>query len=404
MRPFARHIRRGVVLLLVGIVVLPASARGQEIRGSLILETRIFPVQPAFPDQRDASVSPSLVLEPEVSWEADSGSVQLRARPFLRLDAHDAKRTHGDLREASVVVLGDGWTLLAGLGRVFWGKTEAHHLVDVINQTDGVEDLDTEDKLGQPMVSATIEREWGAVDIFLLPYFRERTYPGDRGRLRGALTVADDGVYESGAKRWHPDVAVRASFFAGELDGAVSAFRGTSREPRLTPVVIDEQGALSAHYDVIDQVSLDAQWTRGATLWKAEAMTRGGHGDRFGALVGGVEHTLFNLGPGPADLGLLAELMLDGRGSEAPFTAFDHDVFLGARWAFNDTADSSLLGGPIVDYRTGEAIAFVEAQRRFGDRWVAEIEARSFLNTDATAPLHGFRRDHFLTLRLSRFF
>jgi hypothetical protein len=58
-------------------------------------------------------------------------------------------------------------------------------------------------------------------------------------------------------------------------------------------------------------------------------------------------------------------------------------VFLGTRGAFKDAADTSLLGGPIVDYRTGEAVVFVEVQRRFGDRWVAEIESWSFLSTDA---------------------
>lgn len=76
---------------------------------------------------------------------------------------------------------------------------------------------------------------------------------------------------------------------------------------------------------------------------------RGGHGDRFAAGVLGVEHTLFSVGPGPADLGLLAEIMLDGRGDDAPYTAFDNDVFVGFRWAFNDVQGTSILGGPIVD-------------------------------------------------------
>ncbi len=96
--------------------------------------------------------------------------------------------------------------------------------------------------------------------------------------------------------------------------------------------------------------------------------------------------------------------MLDGRDTSAPFTAFDHDVFVGARWAFNDTADTSVLGGPIVDYETGEVVAFLEWERRFGDRWVATLEGRWLINTDPTAPLHGLRDDDFLTLRLSRFF
>jgi hypothetical protein len=161
---------------------------------------------------------------------------------------------------------------------------------------------------------------------------------------------------------------------------------------------------LQPAYDIIDQVSIDAQWTAGATLWKLEALTRGGHGDRFLAAVAGVEHTLFGIGPGPADLGLLAELMLDGRDETAPFTPFDNDVFFGARWAFNDTADSSILGGPVIDYETGEVFAFLEAERRFSDRWIAALEARWFMNTDATGPIHGLRRDDFVSLRLSRYF
>jgi hypothetical protein len=118
----------------------------------------------------------------------------------------------------------------------------------------------------------------------------------------------------------------------------------------------------------------------------------------------GVEHTLFSVGPGPADLGLLAEVMLDGRGPDAPYTAFDNDVFVGFRWAFNDVQGTSVLGGPIVDLQHGETIVFIEAERRLGERWVGSVEMRLFLNTDVTAPLHTLRKDDFLTFSLSRFF
>lgn len=396
--------RTRIALFTTLLVLLPTALRGQELRGRVFVESRFFPSAPAFPGQREATVSPSFGLEPELLWESGSGALRLQVKPFFRIDAHDRSRTHFDLREASLLYLADGWTLFAGVGKVFWGKTEAHHLVDIINQTDGVEDIDTEDKLGQPMINFTLEREWGAIDLFFLPFFRERTFPGDRGRLRGPLPVLDDAVYESDAERWHPDFAVRWSYFVGGLDLAVSAFRGTGREPSLVPVERANGPALQPRYDIIDQISIDAQWTRGATLWKLEAMTRGGQGDRFLAAVAGIEHTLFDIGPGAADVGLLGEVMLDGRDERAPFTAFDQDLFLGFRWAFNDIADSSVLGGPVIDYESGEIIAFLEAERRVGGRWVAELEARWLLNTDATAPLHGIRRDGFLTLRLSRYF
>ena len=130
----------------------------------------------------------------------------------------------------------------------------------------------------------------------------------------------------------------------------------------------------------------------------------GGHGDRFAAGVFGLEHTLFAVAPGPADLGLLAEIMLDGRGDEAPYTAFDNDMFIGFRWAFNDVQGISILGGPIVDLDHGETIAFLEAERRLGARWVGAVEMRVLLNTDFTAALHTIRRDDFMTFSLSRFF
>ncbi|MDX1579808.1 MAG: hypothetical protein R3266_15085 [Gemmatimonadota bacterium] len=280
------------------LALLPASLDGQELRGRLFAETRVFPHDPAHPGQRGTAVSPSFGLEPELLWENSTGRLQLAIKPFFRLDAHDGRRTHFDLREASLLYFGNGWTLVGGLTRVFWGKTEANHLVDILNQTDGVEDIDGEDKLGQPLVSFTLERDWGAVDFYYLPYFRERTFAGARGRLRGAFPVLDEAAFESDAGRWHPDVAVRWTYWTGGLDVGVSAFRGTSREPRLIAVAIEEQTvpaesgiALRPRYDIIDQLSIDAQWTRGPTLWKLEALTRGGHGDRFFAAVAGVEHT-----------------------------------------------------------------------------------------------------------------
>ena len=384
--------------------ILPVPLDGQEIRGDAFLETRVFPRTPAFASQRDATVSPSVGLAPEFLWENGDGRLQLTFAPFARLDTHDRDRTHADIREASALYFGDGWTVFAGIGKVFWGKTESHHLVDVINQTDLVEDIDAEDKLGQPMVNFTLERDWGAIDLFYLPYFRERTYAGNRGRLRGPLPIMDDAVYESSAERWHPGFAARWSVYRGGLDLALSGFRGTSREPTLGVVPSEEGGALRPHYGVIDQLSVDLQWTRGATLWKLEAMTRGGHGDRFGAAVAGIEHTLFSAGPGPADLGLIGEVMWDGRDESAPYTAFDHDVFVGARWALNDDADTAVLGGPVIDYETGEALVVLEAERRVGDRWVAELEGRWLLGTEMGAPLAGLRRDGFLALRMSRFF
>ncbi len=380
-------------------------AQRVEFTGEAALETRLFPQPPQYDGQSGARLSPSLRLEPEFVYEWANGTWRFSAIGFGRLDAHDSRRSHVDLRELGVLYLGNGITAFAGVGKVFWGVTEVRHLVDIINQTDAVEDIDTEDKLGQPMVNLTFEGAWGYIDLFYLPMFRERTFPAADARLRGPLPISDAETFSSSAGRFHQDFAIRWSRPFGAFDIAASFFRGTSREPRFL-IVPDAEGlaTLQPQYDVIDQFGVDMQWTGSAMLLKLEAITRGGHGDRFVAATGGIEYTLYQLLSGTSDLGLLAELMVDGRDETAPTTVFDNDVFVGFRWALNDVNDTAILGGPVIDYDTGEMLALLEIERRVGDQWRVELEARLFANTAAGSVTNSLHRDGFVTFRLSRFF
>ena len=92
-----RHVRRlSAVVVVLGL--LPAGLHAQSVRGKVSVETRIFPNGPAFPDQRHATASPSLALEPEFAWESNTGERLFRITPFVRIDANDGRRTHVDLR------------------------------------------------------------------------------------------------------------------------------------------------------------------------------------------------------------------------------------------------------------------------------------------------------------------
>ena len=78
--------------------------------------------------------------------------------------------------------------------------------------------------------------------------------------------------------------------------------------------------------------------------------------------------------------------------------------FLGSRYALNDTQDTQILAGAIVDIDNGSTAALLEASRRFGENWIAEIEARMFFNVDNTDLLAPFADDDSLTLRMTRYF
>jgi hypothetical protein len=390
-----------------------ASAGEWDLGAEVAAELRYFPNDPLFPGQFE-HFQPSFTVQPDIRWESGDRVHQIVVVPFVRVDGQDDERTHFDLREGYYRYNADDWSLTIGAVKVFWGRTESRHLVDIINQTDAVEDIDEEDKLGQPMANLTLINNWGTLDLFVMSGFRTRTFPGADGRSRFELPVdTDDPIFERDWRRGAVDIAARYSHYIGNWDFGVSIFHGTSREPRfaLDPANV----RILPVYDKITQGGLDLQYTQDAWLWKLEAIIREGHGDTFAAAVGGFEYTLYQIFGSGADLGLLAEYQYDGRDEDfvlepfgpalaAPVTFGDNDAFAGARLALNDLQDTALLAGVTVDTSDAFMGMFIEAERRIGQNWTAELEARLFFNADPGNAAFPIRDDDFLTARLTRYF
>ena len=404
-------VRNGWAILAAASLLALAPAPGAvELSGRFELEPRGFTQSPAHPRQNRNGVS--LAVQPELYHSFDDNRQSLLFSPFLRLDTADDRRTHFDVRELLYQRVFDDAELRVGIGRVFWGVTESYHLVDIINQTDLVENIDREDKLGQPLVNLTFIRNWGALDLFMLPGFRERTYPGRGGRLRSEPFVdTDRATYESGAGRQRIDYAVRWSHAIGDIDMGVAHFHGTSREPRLLPEcatpgcnpVTGEGFVLAPRYEVVHRTSLDLQATKDASLWKLEALHESGQGDSYVAWVAGFEYTWFGINESDMDLGLLVEHLFDGRGGNAPHP-LENDVFAGVRLAFNDEASTELLAGIIADGEGDATNLNLEASRRIGERWKVELEARAWTAVDRDDAMYPLNRDDYVQLTLSRFF
>ncbi len=374
-----------------------------DIRGSLDLQARVFIESAPYGAQRQAYLSAS--VEPEIFWESESRSDSFLLVPFLRVDQYDSERTHADLREASWLHVGDNYEWRVGLRRVFWGKTEFQHLVDVINQIDGVEDIDGEDKLGQPMVNLSLVRDWGVIDFYLLPYFRERSFVGAEGRPRLPLTVDDDNpLYESSDHENHRDYAIRWSHYIGIFDFGLSWFKGTNRDPRLLTEFDPQNGLqLRPFYEQIEQVSFDGQATIDSWLLKAEALHRRSELERYWAFQGGFEYTLYGVMESSADVGVLLEYGWDERGEQASST-FQNDLFLGSRIALNDSDSSELLMGVGYDFDYQSSSVLIEASRRVGNAVKVSLDLRLFDSSDAGDSLFLFRKDDHLQLTVAYFF
>jgi len=391
----------GVLTLLVGT---PAVADDFKQSGWVALDLRWFPQTPQFPDQFD-HYQPSIALRPEYRWRFDNED-QATFIPFLRVDSQDSERTHFDVREAYWRRQGEQWSLLVGVNRVFWGVAESRHLVDVINQVDEVEDIDQEERLGQPMINLTTEQDWGNLSLFVLTGFRERTFAGPHGRPRFALPVdTDHPDYESHAENRHIDYALRYSHVLGDWDIGAHAFYGTGRAPTFT--VSPNGKLLIPNYRLINQVGTDIQYTHDAWLWKFEGIVRSGEGKTFGAMVAGTEYTFYQVGESQTDVGVLFEYLYDGRDDDpgiAPPTPFENDIFIGTRVALNDTQDTSIVGGFTYDLNDHSIIFVVDAERRLADHWSIVAKLRSFVNVADDSLLRNFERDSYVDVQVRRHF
>jgi hypothetical protein len=392
------------IFALVYLLVSPVSVADEanwDWAGNVELQSRFFARDALWPGQTSQATQVSLAATAELRWR--NGDQRASFIPFLRWDEVDNERSLLDLREAYWALEGDSAELLVGANTVFWGVTESVHLVDIINQTDAAGDIDGEGKLGQPMVNLDWQRDWGRLSTFVLPYFRERNYPGTDGRLRFPWPVdSGQAVYESSRGRNHVDLALRYSHYIGDIDIGLSLFSGTSREPRLVPDA--GSGVFVPHYDQIDQVGADLQYTREAWLWKLEAIARNGHSHTFAAAVGGFEYTFYQVGQSAADIGLLLEYQYDGRNELEPFTTNDNDVFVGTRFALNDTQDTSLLAGIAYDVDTGETFFNIEAERRFADDFVIELRVRAFSGASPEDITWPVTRDDYVQVQIAKYF
>lgn len=363
------------------------------------MDHRYFFNEGIYPDQKDYFLG--LSFQPEFYAENKSGNLIFNFTGFARYDIADDKRNHVDIRELYVQKINNNWELSLGFKKIYWGVTEAAHLVDIINQTDVVESFDGEEKLGQLMAHYSIFSSIGTFDLFAMTFFRKRQFPGENGRLRTPIVITDEMLdFESKSEQAQPDFAVRWSNSLGPFDIGLSYFYGTGREPI---VGINGDGSLFGVYPVINQGGIDVQVITGPVLWKFESITRKSDIQDMFALDAGFEYTFGNVGGTGLDIGILGEYLYDDRGDLA-LNSLQSDLFVGSRLAFNDTQSTEFLIGGIIDLERDTRLVSMEASRRIGTSFKAALEMRLFNNVSENEFAYLFRQDDFVKLDLAWYF
>ncbi len=373
-----------------------------EASGLVAADGRAFAYAPKYAGQSRGD-GVSLVAEPQFDMKSEDGVQAATVRPFYRLDPTDEKRSHADLREASYRLSLGHFQAGVGAGIFTWGVLESYKPTDVMNQTDFVEAVDGSAKLGQPYGSVGWVGDSAALRLYYLPYFRDRTFQGLRGRPRFSVPIdTDDPIFANHNGRWQPSAAARFTLNLGDFDLGAGLFTGLSREPRFVAELTT--GQISPRYDLMHQGSVDAQWTLGAFVLKAEGFARL-WGDSLRAFAGGgagADYTFFKVA-GDADLSFAAEYLFDTRPKDAAPTFFDHDGFAGARVAFNDTSSTELVVGAIVDVLDYSTFGRAGVSRRFGEHWRVSLDANLFFGPHGKLE-SSFLKDDYGHARIAYFF
>lgn len=346
-------------LFVLWAITTPALTHAMDFSLQMDVQGQFFPTKAKYSEQEQ--IYTSFTFKPEVYWEWNDGDDSLTITPFRRVDTVDRDRSHFDFREFLWIHVGDNWESRIGITKVFWGITESQHLVDIVNQTDLVESPDGEEKLGQPMIGITFPKDWGLIEVYALLGFRERTFPGQKGRFRVGRDEFNDefiiqqaikrdprivkenlfiknrpfvsvntdlanneAMYESDAEDSHVDFAIRWSHSFGDLDAAISYFNGTSRAPEVATIskgelnlgerAVELKISLHPYYRQMQQVGVELQWLVGDWTFKWESVYRDTGIQHYTALTAGFEYTLFGVFDSDTDVGILMEQHYDQRG------------------------------------------------------------------------------------------
>jgi hypothetical protein len=375
-----------------------------EYSGSAAVEQRYFFQDALYPQQERANLS--VYFAPELYTSLNDGNDSLLFKGFYRLDQQDPERTHGDIRELKWIHSGEEWEIQTGISKVFWGQTESLHLVDIINQTDGVEAIDGEDKLGQPMVAFSLFKDWGNTTVFVLPYFRERTFSGDDGRLRPPLAVdTNNPLYESEDEEKNLDWAIRWQHTLGDWEVGLSYFDGTSREPDFVLTTNELlEPSLRPFYPQIQQAGIDVLALMGGWTIKFEGIQRKVMEQDFTAFVGGFEYSFVGLFNSVYNVNWLMEYQYDDREDLTNVVA-QNDLMLGSRLVFNDIDGTQILAGVVqdLDYSNVRS-GFIEASSRINDHWKWRLDAWLFSSDEPADPSYLVRRDDYVQLSVEYYF
>ena len=390
-----RSLTTALSILTVGTLCVSPSLSAAPLKGSFALEGITYSDEPLFSEQQKSAVY--LRASGDIKGQlALSASGDLKARYDFRFDSVD-NHNFADAKTAALFWTKEAFQLRAGVLQERWGVMTTSSIADVFNQSDGVEDVDGSERLGQPGLAIDLVGESLDLSLLASPEGRERRLAENERRYRLLPVDYSDAVFEEGEDSF--EAAARLGWRTTYFSLNMMHFRGHSREPEFVPVI--ENGALSAFtptYKQIEQSAVTLEATLGNYVLRGEGIQRSGQtGGEFTAYSAGLERLLYGVGGASSDLLLYVEYFRDERTDSAPITLFNNDVSLGMQWIVNDQV-GEVAGRVIYDLDTHSQLWILDYQQSLTDHAVFEATYRLPSNVEDDPALSSFVNDKELRL------
>jgi len=300
-------------------------------------------------------------------------------------------------------------SIKAGKSIEFWGALEVRNIVDGFNPLDFRNDIYSKDKLGVYNIAYSHYTENGELSFIAKLYEQEQPmadYPYVYEFFPKFVNY--DGTLNTQESKYRPSLYLKYSGSTDTeyaLDYAFIFENGYDSQRYFTT---DTPSHLEAGVDfakptefvqeayIVNKIMSFNTLVVNSTLIKLEALYAkvddNAYVGDYSHIGLGVEQTLENIYES-ASLGLIAEYYRydtyeDGKYSDIElFETMQNDLFVGARYSFNNANDSSFIGGGIFDLEYNEESYYLKFESRAWESFKVDIEYDLIIpsTTDLTA-------------------
>ncbi len=359
----------------------------------------------------------------ELGYEQESLSAF--AKLYAQEDYHDTlnedehtKRTFARIDELYMKYDFEDDSIRAGKSIKFWGSLEVRNIVNTFNPSDFRSDMFDADYLGVYNASYSHYTQMGELSLTVkvneqdqmmaaIPYayyFLPPFLKYDE-KLKTSDDVNRPSYFISYNASLDSEYALDYAFI---FENGYDSQRYFTASPATAPTKLYQNAYLVNKFMTYDTL------VTGTTLLKLEALYADVIDDEniadYSHIALGVEHTIENIYKS-ASLGLIAEYYRYDTYEDNKYDDLDlyesmqNDLFIGARYTFNNADDTSIVGGVVLDDEYSEENYFLKYSSRFADTFTAECDFQYIEpSTTASTAYAALGRHQRLSINIAYYF